>query len=54
MVGKLKILETNPKSLEIVHLGGAFIVMEMSLFGWGVLKCRVLNSVRFCIGDLPM
>ena len=24
------------------------------MFGWGVLKHGVLESVRFCMGDLPM
>ena len=24
------------------------------MFDWGVLKCRVPESVRFCIGDLPI
>ena len=30
------------------------VVEKMSMFVWGVLKHGVLNSVQFCIGDLPM
>ena len=30
------------------------IAEETSMFGWGVLKRGVQESVRFCTGDLPM
>ena len=30
------------------------VVEETSMFVWGVLKLGVPNSVRFCMGDLPM
>ena len=30
------------------------VVEETSMFVWGELKRGVPNSVRFCIGDLPM
>ena len=30
------------------------LVQETSMFGWGVLKHGVSESILFCIDDLPM
>ena len=34
--------------------GSSGPVQETSMFGWGVLKHGVPESIRFCIDDLPM
>ena len=56
-------LERNQKYEDIIrfyHIFCAFmsfycdVVEETSMFVWGELKREVPNSVRFCIGDLPM
>ena len=61
--GKLKILETNQKSKEIMHFYLIFcvfmdfycnVVKRNIDFGSGVLKRGIPELVRFCIGDLPM
>ena len=63
MEGKLKTLETNQKSEEILHFYLIFcvfmdfycnVVKGTSMFDWGLLKHGIPESIRFCIGDRPM